>query len=83
MGFDSPTDNRFAQLVFEGCHCLCQSETTKNEPIKSEIIKSLVNKFGGENTSLPDLRFLLTCLLAFSGILCIDELLSIKIKHLK
>ena len=42
------------------------------------MIKSLVNKFEGNNASLPDLRFLLTCLLGFSGFLRIDELLSIK-----
>ena len=47
------------------------------------MIKSLVNKFGGQNVSLPDLRFLLTCLLGFSGFLRIYELLSIKIKHLR
>ena len=47
------------------------------------MIKSLVNKFRGENASLLDLRFLLTSLLGFSGFLRIDELLSIKIKHLR
>ena len=83
MGFDSPTDNPFAQLAFEGCQRLFQSETTKKEPITSEMIKSLVSKFGGKNTSLPDLRFLLTCLLGFSTFLRIDELLSTKIKHLR
>ena len=65
MGFDSPTDNPFVQLTFEGCQRLCQSETTKKEPITSEMIKSLVDKFGGKNAGLPDLRFLLTCLLGF------------------
>ena len=47
------------------------------------MIKSLVDKFGGKNASLPDLRFLLTCLLGFSGFLRIEGLLSIKIKHLR
>ena len=83
MAFDSPTENPLMQLAFEGYKRLCQSETTKKEPITSEIIKSLVNKFGGKNASLPDLRFLLTCLLGFSGYLRIGELLSIKMKHLR
>ena len=83
MGFDSPTDNPFVQLAFEGWQRLRQSETTKKKPITFAIIKSLVEKFGGKNASLPDLRFLLTCLLGFSGFLRIDELLSIKIKHLR
>ena len=47
------------------------------------MIKSLVNTCGGRNASLPDLRFLLTCLLGFSGFLRIEELLSIEIKHLR
>ena len=83
MGFDSPTDNPFVQLAFDGCQRLCQSETTKKEPVTSVMIKSLVNRFGGKNASLPYLRFLLTCLLGFSGFLRIVELLSIKIKHLR
>ena len=29
IGFDSPTDNPFAQLAFEGCQRLCKLETTK------------------------------------------------------
>ena len=65
MGIDSPTDNPFVKLVFEGCQCLCQSEASKKDPITSEMIQSLVNKSGGKNASLPDLRFLLTCLLGF------------------
>ena len=67
MGFNSPVDNLFMQLEFEGCQRLCQSETTKREPVSSEMTKSLVKKFGRKNASLPDLRFLLTCLLGFSG----------------
>ena len=47
------------------------------------MIKSLVNKFGGKNASLPDLRFFLTCLLGFSGFLCIEKLFSIKRKYLR
>ena len=74
MRFDSSIDNPFEKLAFEGCQLLCQSKTTKKEPITSEMIKSLVKKFGGKNAGTPDLRFLLTCLLDFSGFL---------LKHLK
>ena len=83
MGFESPTDHPFVQLAFEGCQRLCKSETTKKEPITSEMIKSVVQKFGGENASIPDLRFLITCLLGFTGFLRIEELLSVRIKDLK
>ena len=83
MGFISPTNNPFVQLAFEGCQHLCQSETTKEGPITFEMIKSLVNNIEGKDASLPDLRFLPTCLSGFSGFLRIYELLSIKIKHLR
>ena len=83
MGFNSPTDNAFVQLAFEGCQRLCETETTEKEPITSDMIKTLVRKYGGENSTIPDLRFLLTCLLGFAGFLRIDELLDVMLKHIK
>ena len=81
MGFNSPTDNPFVQLAFEGCQRLCETETTKKEPITSDMIKTLVTKYDGKSSAIPDLRFLLTCLLGFAGFLRIDELLDDKLKH--
>ena len=66
MGFNSPTYNPFVQLAFDGCQRLCETETTKKEPITSDMIKTLVTKYGGENYTIPGLRFLLTCLLGFA-----------------
>ena len=83
MGFNSPTDNPFVQLAFEGCQRLCETEASKKEPITSDMIKTLVTKYSGENSTIPDLRFLLTCLLGFAGFLRIDELLDVKLKHIK
>ena len=78
MGFNCPTDNPFVQLAFEGYQRLCETETTKKEPITSDTIKTLVTKYGGKNSTIPDLIFLLTCLLGFAGFLCIHELLDVK-----
>ena len=78
MGFNSPTDNPFVQLVFEGCQRLCETETTKKEPITPDMIKTLVTKYGGKNSTIPDL-----IRLEFAGFLCIDELLDVKLKHIK
>ena len=47
------------------------------------MIKTLVTKYGGENSIIPDLRFLLTCFLGFAGFLRIDELLDLKLEHIK
>ena len=83
MGFNSPTDNPFVQLAFEGCQRLGETETTKKEPITSDMIKTLVTKYGGKNSTIPDLIFLLTCLLGFARFLRIDELLHVRLKHIK
>ena len=83
MGFNSPTDNPFVHLVFEGCQRLCKTDTTEKEPITSNMIKTLVTKYGGENCTILDLRFLLTCLSGFAGFLRINELLDVKLKHIK
>ena len=47
------------------------------------MIKTLVTKCGGENSTIPDLSFLLTCSLGFAGFLRIDKLLDVKLKHIK
>ena len=47
------------------------------------MIKSLVTKCSGKNSTIPDLRFLLTCLLEFTGFLRIKGLFGIKLKHIK
>ena len=47
------------------------------------MIKTLVTKYDGQNSPIPDLRFLLTRLLAFTGFLHVDELLDVKLKHVK
>ena len=47
------------------------------------MIKGLVTKYGEKNFTIPDLRFLLTCLLGFAGFLRVQELLDVKLKHIK
>ena len=46
-------------------------------------MKALVTKYGGENSSILDFTFLLTCFLVFTGLLCVEELLDVNLKHLK
>ena len=62
-----------AELAFKGCQRLYEKETTKKESMISDIIKALVTKYRGNNSSISDLRFLLTCLLGFAGILRIER----------
>ena len=82
MGFNSLTDNPFVQLGFEGCQWLYKTETTEKELITSDMIQTLVTKYVGKNSTIPDLRFLLTCLLGFAGFSRINKLLEVKLKHI-
>ena len=45
------------------------------------MVKTLVTKYDEKSSSIPDLRFLLKCLLGFTGFLPVEELLVIKLKH--
>ena len=47
------------------------------------MIQDLAAKCDGKNSTIPDLRFLLTCLLGFAGYLRIDELFDVKPNHIK
>lgn len=80
-GYHSPTDHPFVQLAYEGAVRLCEKKPKNpKDPITSEIIKAIVLKFNTD--SIPDLRFLITCVLGFFGFFRIDELLSVKLKDI-
>lgn len=48
--------------------------TIKKEPITTEILSTLVSKFGQQDASLSDVRTLCACLLGFAGFFRFDEL---------
>ena len=39
----------------------------KKEPTTSDMVKTLVTKYGGKNSTIPDLKFLLTRLLGLDS----------------
>ena len=82
MGFNSSIDNPFVQLIFEGCQGLCERRQLKKN-ISSEMMKKIVEQFGKHKSSLDKFRFLITCLLGFSGFLQIGKLLKLKDIHIK
>ena len=45
-GLDSPTDYNFVKLAFEGAKRLANKEKNQKEPITSEILLEIINKFG-------------------------------------
>ena len=48
MEINSPTENPFVQLAFEGCQRLCETQATKKESITSDMIMALVSNYGGK-----------------------------------
>ena len=43
--------------------------------------KELVDTYGGDNVTLSELRFFVTCVLGFAGFFRIEELLAIQLKE--
>jgi len=83
-GYSSPTDHPFTKLAFEGAKRMALFEgSKKKDPFTPEMIKSIVNFYGSVNANLYELRFLIICLLCFSGFLRISKLLNTKLKDLK
>ena len=62
-----------AELAFKGCRWLYKKEITKKEFIISDMIKALVTKYRGKNSTISDLIILLTCLLGFAATLRIER----------
>ena len=83
VGLESPTDNSLVQLAQEGCMRLCEGKKVRKEAIPVEIIKRFVDEFCPKTSNMLDLRFLVVCLAGFSGFLRIQELLDVKLKHVK
>ena len=87
-GFVSPTDNPIVKLAFEGAKKLIgKNGSNKKEPFTVEMIKKkkkkkkLVEIFG-DSQNLIELRFLVLCILGFSGFFRISELLDIQVRNI-
>ena len=81
-GFVSPTDNPIVKLAFEGAKKLIgKNGSNQKEPFTVEIIKKLVEIFG-DSQNLIELRFLVLCILGFSGFFRISELLDIQVRNI-
>ena len=80
VGFDSPTDNPFVKLAFEGTKRLCEHKTQKKEPIESSQLKVLIDEFKKSKYDLMKARTIVISLLGFCGFLRIDELITVQLR---
>ena len=60
--------------VLAGTKRILAHKTTKKEPITTDNLLALVDRFGTKDASLADIRALTFCLLGFAGFLRYDEL---------
>ena len=65
MFLNSPNDDSL-YLKYNASHKRNRKHL-KKEPTTSDMIKALVTKYGGKNSTIPDLKFLLTCLLGLDS----------------
>ena len=84
QGLPSPTDHILVKTVIEGgkrrtCHL---TKKRQKEPFTAQFIKDLFDTYYTSKNSLHD-RFLLTCLLCFTGFLRIEELQHVQIKDIE
>jgi len=84
-GLESPTDHPFVKLALEGGKRIITRGGGKiskqKEPLDSELLKRIVDEYG-KSKNLMDLRFVLICVLGFSGFMRISEILALKIKDI-
>ena len=74
----NPCDDKFLLTVLEGCRRSVAKQIRKKEPINTDHIKLMANKFGTENADLKDLRLLSLTVLSFCGFLRFQEAINIR-----
>ena len=83
--FTPPTNHPFLKMAFEGAKRIVSRLSppkNKKEPLTPEIIKRIVDIFT-DTPGLPTTRFIIICLVSFTGFLRISELLDLRVKHVQ
>ena len=75
-------DSSICHNLLEAARC-DKSVSVKKVPISAEIIKSIIDNFGGPSAILKDIRVACICLLGFAGFFLCDELSNIAPAHLE
>ena len=77
----SPTSSAFVKSTWDGCKRLLASRPVRpKDPLEVGVLCKLAADF--KKPTLPDLRLLVLCLLCYSGILRIDEVLKIHVSNI-
>ena len=81
---DSPSllDNASCKTIIECAKRTRSRPVNKKKPVDSDVIKSIIDRFGGEEASLKDLRIAAISTLGFAGYFRFNELANIQPNHL-
>ena len=75
----NPLGSTICQNLIEAEKRLRKWPMVKKEPVSTELIKSIVARYGSENANLKDLRLASMCILSFAGLFGSKELLNIRV----
>ena len=78
----NPLDGGCAKNVIESAKRAKGNPIVKKEPISTDLIKKIIDKFAAEGASLKDLRIAALCTLGFAGFFRFRELSNILCKHI-
>lgn len=75
---DDPTVHPLVGHMVAGAKRILARPVCKKEPITPEILRQLVESFGGTGALLSDIRTLAICLLSFAGFFRYDEVANLR-----
>ena len=78
---DNPLDSSVCHNLLDAAR-RCKPPVKKKTPISPDIVKEIIQSFGGPSANLKDLRLVCICCLGFMGFFRYDELIHILPIHL-
>lgn len=79
----NPLKSDFCRNIIESAKRQRSQPIMKKKPIKTEIIRNILDLYNKEYSNLKDLRIATLCSLAFAGLLRYDDLCNIVRKHIE
>lgn len=79
----NPMDNDFCENIVAAAKRQASRPIQKKKPLPPDAIKDIIDKFGGRQNNLKELRIAALCLLGFAGFFRYDELRSIQANHIE
>lgn len=75
-------DDAYCKNIIEGAKRARETSIVKKEPITTDIIKEIIDKYATEKAELKDLRIAVIFTLSFAGFFRFDELHNIQCDHI-